>query len=93
MSKLKGRPLPYIKLTFKVNLRKNLFKIASKVTSIMKILAIITFAGEHIFNYWFNTRKYYHKTFEYSQNTCKYCAAEYTLRKSEIIFFSYFESI
>ena len=33
-------------------------KISSKLTSIVTILAYIALAGEHIFKYWLNTRKY-----------------------------------
>ena len=45
-------------------------KIASKLTSIVTILANIGLAGEHIFKYWLNTREYYHITHEYCHNTC-----------------------
>ena len=45
--------------------------IASKLTSIVKILANIALAGEHIFKYWLNTCEYYYNTYEYCHNTYK----------------------
>ena len=47
-------------------------KIASKLTSIVTILANIALAGEHIFKYWLNTREYYQNSYEYCHNTSKY---------------------
>ena len=55
---------------------ENLFKIASKLTSIVAILANIVLAGEHTFQVWLNTREYYHNTYQYWHDTCKCKAGE-----------------
>ena len=45
---------------------------ASKLTSIVTILANIAFAVNTFFKYWVNACEYYHNTYEYYYNTCEY---------------------
>ena len=58
-------------------LTENVFKIASKLTSIVTILVSITLAGEHIFQV-LAQYQYYQNTYDYCYNTCEYWAYEYT---------------
>ena len=64
-----------------LKLTKILFKIASKLTSIVAILVSITLGGEHIFQV---LAQYLQVLPQYlvsiCHNTCKHCAGEYTLR-------------
>ena len=44
------------------------------------------------FKYWLNTRKYYHKVYEYCHNICEYWAGEYIPNHSYFSSFNYEES-
>ena len=63
----------------KLILTENIFKIASKPTSIVTIFANIALAGNRIFQYLLNTCAYYQNSYKYCHNICKYWVSEYTL--------------
>ena len=54
-----------------------LFKIASKLTSTVTILARITLEVNTFFKYWLNTCKHYPNTYKYCLNTCEQANTPY----------------